>query len=367
MLVLVAGQLVSARRAILAVVAWRRTAGPAYEVPGSEAVVVPVLDCPEQAVRSLEHHSRMGSGGALWFAASARDCCGTAEALGAAGAQVVVAPRTAAGKAAQVNWAVRQIPPTDWITVYDVDSAPATARLAIGRRAANLDVVTRRCVYRPAGESPFWNGVALAQTWWGVTYESGKWLGRRWYLVGHGVTIRRELLEREPLDESATAEDLAYGYRISAQGKRVGLSPDADRALSPDGFREYVRQARRWFYGDVQATRELDEPSRTIRRAELLWDWLAAPVLTPIALLHAPALAPLGVLKLLAATAMAGTAAARLSDVPVRHSPGALVLGFAARRYLFAVAALTEAGCVLVNGARCGPFSPTQGAVPDDA
>jgi hypothetical protein len=345
-----------------------RSAPVSARTGGDDQVsVIAVIDCPDAALECLRHFRSLQADEHIWFAASARDQRGTQEALSRAGANVITAPAELLSKAGQLNWAKRRISGHyRWVSLYDVDSRPVSLVEPLLMSSPPPDVVARRSLYRAPAGNRLLDGVALAQTFWSFTYEAATWrFGRSWYLVGHGTTLSREVFESVPFDEDAVAEDIALGYRLSAAGHEVQLSDAVDVAYVPGNLQDLYRQARRWFYGDMSATRWLAQPRRFHRRFSLAMDWALLPVVKWSLAARCPRLLPLFVVRAAVGALLADRVRRSQEFADEAISLPHAALGFELRSLVFAVAAISEAVAYVLRGPRPGGFEPTPLSHPD--
>lgn len=262
-----------------------------HAAAGGDTIVIPVLDCPSLACAAFEHFRQLGR---PVFVGSARDHLGTVEALRTAGAHVIVAPSRHVGRAAQVKWALESLPHTEWVSIYDVDSRPSAHSLryfASGQPSDSVDVIARLSTYETGLGRGFFDGLALRQAWWSLTFERSMWSRRRfWYLVGHGVSVKWSTLARY-LDVTCIVDDLALGYDLSSSGHVVRIGVDRDVALAADTAHQLINQAARWFIGEWEGTRRLPVAVRWVRRAEVFATWGGAWIVLAAAYVMAPAVA----------------------------------------------------------------------------
>jgi hypothetical protein len=138
------------------------------------------------------------------------------------------------------------------------------------------DVISRLSLYQSRTAKGFFEGLALRQSWWSVMFEARMWMRRRvWYLVGHGLSVRRSLLQSY-LSADAISEDLSLGYDLSVSNATVRIGTDVDIALAVDSIGGVVLQSGQWFAGEWDGTRRLPVRHRLLRRTEVLFSWSAA-------------------------------------------------------------------------------------------
>ena len=168
------------------------------------------------------------------------------------------------------------------IAVYDVDSLPDSLPRA---PLTDRDVVQQLSIYWPRGRSSrVWEGVALNQTRWSLSYEaSGSRRRHGWYLVGHGVALHPEMLRREPFHAGIHGEDLELGYRLSYAGYRLDIDYSGfDHAECEKTIQGSVEQASRWFIGEAAAltnvTQRVGVRRHLVLRLLGLGFWLGGPL-----------------------------------------------------------------------------------------
>jgi hypothetical protein len=184
-------------------------------------------------------------------------------------------------KAAQVNLAVSQIPPTTsaYIAVFDVDSRPNAElwahtlrcigdRTGVGGELPAVVQQSARFTLGDSGAGQWWEraacrGAARLQTLHTLRREipdfrrySARLANQRTHLigglaqtVGHGLWIRRDVFDKVGgLPTFTLLDDLPLGYRLTVENVPVDVVPHLATATAPGSVSDLVAQGRRWFH-----------------------------------------------------------------------------------------------------------------------
>ena len=243
-------------------------------------VLVPVRGEPRETVQATAlWWRRSGAERVSFVVTSEEECSVAAEALLAVpGSRVVMtAGRTKGG---QLNEASHSLDEDDrWIAIFDCDSRPIGC---IGSHG-DAPITVSPVLYRAGGtgrSAAFLEGFALAQTVWSLGFEVGMASRRRlWYAVGHGLVLDARLLHEGCFGETLLTEDLDLGYRLSADGIRVGEAQFCDVSSAFTSIPQHMGGVGRWFMGDLQAVGHQHGTAAVARTLELLTTWLAGPAL----------------------------------------------------------------------------------------
>ncbi|GAA2832522.1 glycosyltransferase [Crossiella cryophila] len=108
-------------------------------------------------------------------------------------------------------------------------------------------------------------GAAYYQTRWALGFEFDMYRrnsrrGGAYYLRGHGLTVRLDLLSRlDGLSSRTALEDLLLGFRLSLRAIPVQVVPVVENTDTPTTVRELLAQKSNWFSGmwDVLRYRRL--------------------------------------------------------------------------------------------------------------
>ncbi len=208
-------------------------------------------------------------------------------------------PETEGFKAHQLNWAIEQIlasqdradSQTTYFGIYDVDSRPEIEVIKIilyGRDpiyqqpSIYLENYTRIGSIQQIG--------ALFQTKWELcgnipifreyqrSFQQKRPVTSLPHCTGHGLFIRADVLNKAGLLDTRTlAEDLEFGYRAAFREIPITLLHEIDYTQYAPTFPSAVRQASRWFHGEMNLYRYYAREKRRSNEKKLggwFFKWL---------------------------------------------------------------------------------------------
>jgi cellulose synthase/poly-beta-1,6-N-acetylglucosamine synthase-like glycosyltransferase len=157
------------------------------------------------------------------------------------------------GKAEQLNYAVDKID-ADYYSIFDIDSRPELQIFSYIRSEWGDEVYQAPTLFTKgySSASSLSKGNSLFQSRRVLSYEIPALLnGDFTYLVGHGLTVRKDILKKYPFPTETLTEDLVYGYRLGLKNIKATPVPYFDISEVPKNPIQNSLQTGRWFTGDL--------------------------------------------------------------------------------------------------------------------
>ncbi len=200
--------------------------------------------------------------------------------------QIMQFPNIRGYKASQLNWAISQIH-SDYIAIFDADSRPDFRGIEFVQNSGEKPIYQMYTIFH--GKSMFGKASALYQSRRVLAFELSASIRKKFsYLIGHGLIVKKDILEEFPFCEKTLTEDLIFGYQTHLKGFYPTPLPYFDNSSSPDSPITYIRQGGRWFLGDFLFPQFVElswnDFSKFFRRYLHIFDWFLGSILVLYAL-----------------------------------------------------------------------------------
>ena len=167
------------------------------------------------------------------------------------------------GKGHALNWVLDRLhdvaPETEAIAFVDADceASPGLLRALDARLRSGASAVQASYVVANAGASTASTLRAAAFSLFNVVRPLGKdRLGLSAGILGTGMALRRDLVERHRFDTGSVVEDADLHLRLVAAGERVVFAPEAEvRSAMPTAAPAAAAQQTRWEGGRFELLR----------------------------------------------------------------------------------------------------------------
>jgi cellulose synthase/poly-beta-1,6-N-acetylglucosamine synthase-like glycosyltransferase len=184
-------------------------------------------------------------------------------------------PGTQGVMAHQLNFAIKTIPATDLIAIYNADSRPEIEtfqwvldRIEVGEQQIfqQYGIYIKNLKYL---KSRFSARILIANAYWQCRWALGFEFYRahstinkhRWpnilkpfnYCIGHGLFVTSSLINELKFSEDTTNEDAVLGIQIANKNLSPIPIPYFDLSESPDSLKSIYIQKTNWFQGPYQA------------------------------------------------------------------------------------------------------------------
>lgn len=246
------------------------------------------------------------------------------------------------------------------VLIYDIDSRPTQFP-----HPRSCVIAQQLSVYAIAEKDrSFWQGVADNQSFWALGYERRSLVdGCRFYLVGHGLLLRRGIRDLAEFRIGKPGEDLYLGYQASVGGLKPCILEGFDVCTAPVGFRRMFFQSERWLVGeltallDIRASRDGSSLPLVLFRSLGIVFWIVGPWITLAALAGSGMFVAASVIAVMVRYAewriLLRALDGAIAPISGTSSAGRFV-GFLAKPIVGSVASVWALGRLFVNGGGMG-------------